>query len=134
MIDHELRMCAYVQLACLSHEKQQALARDRFFLLAGCEAYRAGWPEVGQRCRELLLMSNPRHQAGHFPELAAALRDPEFQKLAAQQQRHCPPERAEHLLHQLGVDPRGDHPDQSRGDRMRELLAEIQLSPAKLES
>jgi hypothetical protein len=125
MIDHELRMCAYVQLACLSHQKRQALRRDQFFLLAGAEACRAGWLEVGELCRELLLASNPHHIASRFPSLAEALRDPDFEKLVTQQERHCPPERAELLLVELGLDPRGDQPDRSRGERMRELLAEI---------
>src|SRR5438093_745529 len=87
MIDHELRMCAYVQLACLSHQKRQALRRDQFFLLAGAEACRAGWLDVGERCRELLLTSNPRHMASKFPSLAEALRDADFQKLVTQQER-----------------------------------------------
>lgn len=125
MIDHELRMCAYVRLAVLSHQKQQALPRDRFLLLGGCEAYRAGWPDVGQKCRELLLASNSHHQAGRFPDLAAALRDADFEKLRVQQERHCLPERAEHLLKQLGIDLREENPQQSRGDEMLALLGEI---------
>jgi hypothetical protein len=129
MIDHELRMCAYGQLAVLSHRKRQALVRDRFLLLAGVEAYQAGWPEVGARCRELLLASNPHHQLAKFSDLAAALRDPGFQQLAAQQQKHCLPERAEHLLHQLGLEPRGDQPERPRGDRMLAWLAEIWNAP-----
>lgn len=126
MIDHELRMCAYVRLAVLSHQKQQALPRDRFLLLAGCEAYRAAWPDVGQKCRELLLASNPHHQSGRFPDLAAALRDADFEKLRVQQERHCPPERAEHLLQQLGIDVREENPQQSRGDELLALLSKIE--------
>lgn len=125
MIDHELRMCAYLQLACLSHEKQQALPRDRFLLLAGTEACRAGWLEVAARCRELLLTSNPHHQAAKFDSLSAALRDEDFQKLITQHERRCPAERAEHLLRMLGLEPRGDQPDVARGDRMLALLAKV---------
>lgn len=128
MIDHELRMCAFVQLACLSHQKRQALRRDQFFLLAGAAACRAGWLDVGARCRELLLTSNPRHMASKFPSLADALRDPDFEKLVTQQERHCPPERAELILVELGIDPRGDQPDRSRGERMLELLDEIVIA------
>ncbi len=129
MIDHELRMGCYVQLACLSHQKRQAIKRDQFFLLAGAEACRAGWPEIGERCRELLLASNPHHATKKFPTLAEALRDANFQKLVAQQERHCSPERAEHLLHELGLDPRGGEPERTRGERMSELLAEIVIDP-----
>jgi hypothetical protein len=128
MIDHELRMCAYVQLAWLSHQKRQRLRRDQFFLLAGVEACRAGWPQLGERCRELLLTSNPHHMASKFSSLADALRNADFQKLVAQHERHYPSERAEHVLADLGIDPRGDQPERSRGDRMRELLDEIIIS------
>lgn len=129
MIDHELRMCAYVQLACLSHQKQQALPRDRFLLLAGTEACRAGWLEVAERCRTLLLTSNPHHQAARYDSLAAALRNDDFQKLVAQHERRCPSERAEHLLQELGLAPRSDRPELPRGDRMQELLAELVIEP-----
>lgn len=128
MIDHEVRMCAYVQLACLSHQKQQALPRDRFLLLAGTEACRAGWLNVAGRCRELLLASNPHHQAARFENFPAALRDDSFQQLVVQLERRYPMERAEHLLKELGFDPRGDQPDVPRGDRMLELLTEIVVS------
>jgi hypothetical protein len=129
MIDHELRMCAYVQLACLSHRKRQALARDRFLLLAGAEGCRAGWPDVAARCRELLLASNPHHQAARFATFADALRDADFQQVVSQTERRCPAERAEHLLRQLDVEPRGDQPDRPRGERMLELLADVAVPP-----
>ncbi len=128
MIDHELRMCAYVQLACLSHEKQQALPRDRFLLLAGTEACRAGWLDVAERCRELLLASNPYHQAAKFASLPVALRDAGFQQLVTQHERRCPAERAEHLLKELGLEPRGDQPEIPRGDRMLSCLHEIVIA------
>lgn len=128
MIDHELRMCAYVQLACLSHEKQQALPRDRFLLLAGTEACRAGWLDVAQRCRALLLASNPHHQSAKFASLPAALRDAGFQQLVTQHERRYPAERAEHLLKELGSEPRGDRPDIPRGDRMLACLEEIVIA------
>jgi hypothetical protein len=127
MVDHEWRMCAYVQLAVLSDEKRQALARDRFLLLAGAEACGAGWLDVAGRCRALLLASNPHHQAAKFGSLPAALRDAEFQRLVAQQEHRCPAERAEHLLAELGLDPRGDSPQPSPGPRMLELLAKIAI-------
>lgn len=127
IIDHELRMCAYVQLARLSHQKRQTLRRDQFLLLAGAEACRAGWPDVGEHCRKILVTSNPRHMAAKFPTLAEALRNEEFQQLVTQQERHCSSEKAEHLLQQLDLDPRGDQLDRPRGERMRELLADISL-------
>ena len=122
MPDHEIAMCAYVQLAVLSDEKQQTLVRDRFLLLAGVEACRAGWLEVAERCREKLVESNPAHQLNHHATLADALRDADFQQLVAKWERYCPFEQAEHMLRQLGFTPEGDQPEVSRGERMMQLL------------
>lgn len=122
MPDHEIAMCAYVQLAVLSDEKQQTLVRDRFLLLAGVAACRAGWLDVAERCREKLVASNPAHQLNDHATLADALRDADFQQLAAKWERYCPFEQAEHLLRQLGLTPEGDRPDLSRGERMLQLL------------
>lgn len=129
MLDHEFRMCVYVQLAALSHQKGQPLPRDRFLLLAGVEAYLAAWPDVGSKCRELLLISNPRHQASWYVDLPEAMRQPGFQQMVAQHERHCPPERAEHLLQQLNVNPRGDDAETTVGESMLRLLSAIQLAP-----
>ena len=122
MLDHETAMCAYVQLAVLSDEKQQTMVRDRFLLLAGAEACRAGWLEVAERCREKLVASNPAHQLNQHATMADALRDADFQQLAAKWERYCPFEQAEHLLRQLGLIPEGDQPEIARGERMMQLL------------
>jgi len=124
MPDHETAMCAYVQLAVLSDEKQQTLVRDRFLLLAGAEACRAGWLEVAERCREKLVTSNPAHQLNNHTTMADALRDADFQRLIAKWERYCPFEQAEHLLRQLGLTPEGDQPEIARGERMMQLLGE----------
>jgi predicted metal-dependent HD superfamily phosphohydrolase len=125
MIDHELAMCAYVQLAVISDQKHQGPARDRFLLLAGVESCRAGWLDVADRCRALIVAANPAHQLQHHATMADALRDADFQQLAARWERYCPYEHAEHLLLQLGYSPEGDLPDLPRGERMLQLLNEI---------
>jgi predicted metal-dependent HD superfamily phosphohydrolase len=122
MPNHETAMCTYVQLALVSDQKQQAPARDRFLLLAGVAACQAGWPEVGDRCRTMILATNPAHQLKQHPTMADALRDPDFQKLAAKWEKYCPFEHAEHLLLQLGLAPEGDQLETPRGDRMLQLL------------
>ena len=122
MLDHETAMCAYVQLAVLSDEKQQTLVRDRFLLLAGAEACRAGWLEVAERCREKLVASNPAHQLNHHATMADALRDADFQQLVAKWERYCPFEQAEHMLRQLGLTPEGDQLEIPRGELMMQLL------------
>ena len=122
MHDHEVAMSAYVQLAVISSRKQQTPARDRFLLLAGVEACQAGWLEVANRCRERIVAANPGHQLGHHATMADALRDSDFQHLAARWQRYCPFEQAEHLLMQLGRSPAGDQLEIPRGERMLQLL------------
>jgi hypothetical protein len=116
MRDAESAMCAYAQLARLSHEKQQALARDRFLVLAGVAACEAGWPDVAATCHRLLTRFAPQHQLARFDSFPAALRSEDFRKLVQATQRHCPYERAEHLLTGLGLSARGDDPDQPRGE------------------
>lgn len=122
MHDHETAMCAYVQLALISDQKRQGPARDRFLLLAAVEACRAGWPDVADRCRRLIISGNPAHQLQRHETVADALRDPEFQKLATRWEKYCPFEHAEHLLRQLGRSPEGDHLEVPRGERMLQLL------------
>jgi hypothetical protein len=125
MHDHEIAMCAYVQLAVISDEKQQAPTRDRFLLLAGVEACEAGWLEVADRCRTLILATNSAHQLKRFATMADALRDPDFQKLVAKWEKYCPFEQAEHLLTQLGRAPEGDQLDVPRGERMLQILSDF---------
>ena len=124
MPDHETAMCAYVQLAVISDQKRQAMERDRFYLLAGVEACRAGWLDVAEVCRAKLAASNPAHQIHRHASMPDALRDPDFQKLVAKWEKHCPFELAEHLLLQLGLAPVGDHLEVPRGERMLQLLSE----------
>ena len=125
MIDHETRLAAYVQLACQSHRKQQVPARDRFLWLAAAEACRAGWPPVAERCRNLALASNPRHQGGKFPSMADALRDADFNRVITQYARQCPPERAEHLAVQLQLPLQPRDSTQPVGDWLIDLLASV---------
>ena len=100
MRDHETAMRVYVELAVISDQKKQTQVRDRFLLLAGVEACRAGWPEVAAKCHEKLISSNPAHLAHRFPTMADALRDQEFQQLVIHWERYCPFEKAEAMLQQ----------------------------------
>jgi len=125
MHDHEIAMSAYVQLAVISGQKNQAPARDRFLLLAGIEACHAGWLDVANECRARIIAANPAHQLHLHATMADALRDADFQKLAAKWERYCPFEQAEHLLTQLGRSPEGDEPDTPRGERMLQLLTSL---------
>ena len=103
MRDHERAMLAYLELAAISHEKHQPLGRDRFLILAGAEACRAGWPEVADRCGSIVRAANPVHLVGRFSTFADAMRDAGFTPLVAQLERTCPLETAEALLAGQGV-------------------------------
>jgi len=125
MRDHETAMCAYAQLATLSHEKGQPLARDRFLLLTGVAACRAGWPEIAKACHAQLVRTKSPMQVAQFPSFEDALRDDDFPRLANHWERWCPFERAEYLLQGLGRSPRGDLADQPVGSWVVTLLATI---------
>ena len=103
MRDHEAAMSVYVQLAVISDQKQQRQVRDRFLLLAGVEACRAGWLEVAARCRQKLVESNHAHLANRHATLPDALRDQDFQKLVVHWERYCPFEKAEAMLRHLNL-------------------------------
>ena len=133
MPDHELAMLAYVKLADLSHRKRQLLGRDKFLILAGAAACRAGWPKVSERCRELVICNNPLHLINKSPSFADALRDENFQPFLKQLERFCPYEKAEHLLRELGIDagvPDSPQPVNS-GQLALNLLSGSQWSRAR---
>lgn len=95
----------FMRLAAVSAERGQSSGRNRFLILAGIAATRAGWPTVAARCHQLVLNSAPRHLLGRYASFAEALRDPDFEQFCRQLRRFCSPERAEHLLSELGLAP-----------------------------
>ncbi len=103
-MNHEGAMLAFARLAALSARKQQLIGRDKFLILAGAAACRAGWPEVADRCRELVLQNNKLHIVGHNSTFADAMRDDDFKMFANKLDRFCTFERAEHLLEDLGIE------------------------------
>ena len=91
-------MLAFARLARISHQKSQAAGRDRFLLLAGERACMAGWPDVADQCRELVLQSNPRHLLSKTDSFADCLRSEVGAEFFPTLQKFCTFERAEHLL------------------------------------
>ena len=132
MLDHEAAMVAFVKLAGISQSKQQLPQRDKFLLLAGSAACHAGWLNVAERCRQLVLNHNPRHLVGHSATLADALRDGEYQTYAKQLSRFCSYERAEHYLTQLQIAPGSPIPNarMSSGDYALLLLGKSDWTSA----
>lgn len=123
MRDHESAMLSYVRLAEVSHRKMQPLGRDKLLVLAAAAACRAGWPEVAERCRALVLVHNPAHLIGNFATVADALRSDDFTPLLKQHERLCGYERAEFLVNELGVDPQSrPEADKTAGQIALDLL------------
>lgn len=118
-------MLAYVRLAALSQRKQQLGGRDKFLILAGAEACRAGWPEVAKRCRALVLENNPAHLLHRYTSIPEALQDEDFHTYLKQLERFCGLEKAEHLLAELGieVDVPADRRDAGAGPFCLDLLS-----------
>ena len=117
----DLEMLNYVKLAALSAGKGQPLGRDRFLILAGAAACRAGLLDVAERCRELVLHDNPRHLIGGFDSFPDAMRSEDFTPLLKHLQRLCPVEQAEYLL-QSNVVTDETSSDEPPADTARALL------------
>lgn len=105
MPDYERAMLMYARLAAISQDKQQLAGRDKFLILTGAEACRAGWPDVAARCRELVVANNPAHMLNRYETFPGALRDEEFGVFLKQLERFCTHEKAEHLLSELEISP-----------------------------
>jgi hypothetical protein len=103
MDDHDAVMLAFVKLAGISQSRDQLGPRDKFLVLAGVAASRAGHPAVAQRCRELVLANNRAHLLKRYETFTRALEDGEFQTYFKQVSRFCSYEKAEHHLSQLDI-------------------------------
>lgn len=104
MHDPERAMLAYARLARVSQQKQQLLGRDKFLVLTGATSCRAGWPDVAERCRELVLANNRAHVLARFPSFVDAMRTEDLESLLKRLERFCNYEQAEHLLTMGGAD------------------------------
>ena len=120
MIDHERTMLVYLKLAEIARLKKQTMGRDRFLVLGGAAALRAGWPDVAEKCRAALLAAAARHPLSQYDTFADALRDPDFKPYLARTDRFCPFEQAESLLDGLGLTPEDLQP---RGEETNGELA-----------
>ena len=103
MRDYETEMLAYVHLAVLACKKRQFVGGDKFLILAGAAACRAGWLDVAECCRRLVLTHNKNHIIGKHATFADALRSSDFPAFLKSLDRFCTYERAEYLLSELEV-------------------------------
>lgn len=126
MRDHEAAMLSYIRLADISDRKHQQIGRDKLLILAAAAACRGGWPDVADACRDLVLKHNPAHLIGNFASFSDALRSDDFLPLLKQHERLCGYERAEFLVHDLGLESRNPPVDnQTAGQRALDLLSRL---------
>ena len=98
MRNHEIAMLSFARLARISHETPHPVGRDRFLVLAGREACLAGWLDVAERCRELVLVGNTHHFLGQSASFPDAIRNESNTGYFATFDSFCSFEQAEHLL------------------------------------
>lgn len=122
MRNYDRELLNYLRLAAVSAAKSQPLGRDRFLILAGAAACRAGLLNVAARCRELVLQDNPRHLVGHYETFPDAVRDEEFTPLLKSLERLCPPEQAEYLLRNQSAEPAPEAAELDAAQTAGELL------------
>ena len=102
-MQEERAMLLFARLAAVSESRRQFPGRDRFLILAGAAATRAGCPDVAERCRRAVAVRSPKHLLGRYESFADALRDEEFHPFLRQTEKFCTLERAEHLLNELDL-------------------------------
>lgn len=136
MFDHAAALVSFVKLAGVAQSKSQWAQRDKFLLLAGIAAARAGFPPVAARCRELVLAHNPHHLIKGYATIEESIADADFQPFLLQLQRFCSYERAEHFLTQLQIAPGLPTRGHTLGaaDYALLLLSKADLQPGVAES
>jgi hypothetical protein len=94
----------YLHLARASTLRRQPLVRDRMLVLAGVTAAEMGLADISAACRRRVLAHNAQHMLRNWDTVGDALGDPRFLTYLRGLRRRCSPEKAEHLLHTLGVE------------------------------
>ena len=95
----------YLELARAALARNRPWDRDKLLLLAGAAASERGRHVIASLCREEILTHNPGHLVGQYAKFTAALEDERFGRYLLQLRRGFTPERCEHMLASLGIDP-----------------------------
>jgi len=98
----ERMLLNYLFLAAESHQKKQIPGRDRFLTLSLITACEAGFTELAEQCREIIIRDSPPHLLSRYANAIEAMQSEEFQVFAKQMRRFCTSERAEQLAVGLG--------------------------------
>ena len=94
----------YLHLAGAANARNRWLVSDRFLVLAAALAEQISLTPIAECCRAKVLAHNPGHMFARWPTLAAALVEPDFHLLLNQLLRRYNREKAEQLLHSLGIE------------------------------
>lgn len=94
----------YLHLARASQSRKQPMVCDKLLVLAGVQAEQMGLEPISALCRHKVLSHNARHLLRQWPTVTDALEDERFQAYLKQLRRRYSPEKAEHMLHTLGIE------------------------------
>lgn len=94
----------YLHLARAAELRRRPLERDRLLVIAASKAMAAELPRIAAWCRRTVLAHNPGHMLRRWERMSDAVADGDFQQLLVQLERQFPREKAEQMLHSLGVD------------------------------
>ena len=94
----------YLHLARAAELRRRPLARDKLLMMAAVAAVENGLDRLAAFCRAKILENNPGHLLRRYPDFATALKDERFQTLLVRVERSYSRERAEHMLHSLGIE------------------------------
>lgn len=97
-MNHEQACWNYLKLASVADQKGQWLPRNRLLLMVSITAARAGWLDLADKARQLLIASNPRHPLNSPLPIANSLNQESVQSLIDRYSRQVNYERAEHLV------------------------------------
>ncbi len=102
MSSDERQLLNFLFLATQSHQKKQIPGRDRFLILSLITACEAGFPELADQCRQVILRDSSHHLISRYANAIEAMQSEDFQVFAKQMRRFCTTERAEQLAQGLG--------------------------------
>ncbi|MDA0832001.1 MAG: hypothetical protein O2955_07500 [Planctomycetota bacterium] len=129
MANDAREMLMYLRLALISRHKSQLLPCDKFLVLTGVSALKAGYPDIAENCHQYVTRHQPSHLLSEYSNLSEAMIDDDFQPYLRVLQKFCSFEQAEHLLQNSDDAPSNVSFDAERdeyecADIARDLLAD----------
>ncbi len=97
-------LALYLHLARASELRRRPHVRDRLLVIAAANAARIDLPRIAALCRHKILQHNRRHAIRRWATLNEAMEDSDFLTLLKSIHRRYPQEKAERMLHKLGIE------------------------------